>query len=345
MMNLHSDLSLDLLVEEVIESVYAGFSYQQLSGALGRDIAAKTSEFARANTMRRLGSLGPMETPDLRFFASRTTSPAVTVYLDIDPAVSWMFHAQPGAIRRVVMNLFGNALKYTSRGSILVSLTQDVVTDGKKSPRRGVTLSVSDSGKGIGADFLRSQLFTSFAQEDHLAAGVGLGLSLVKQIVTSMGGRIGIDSQVGRGTTVRVSLPLRRSRRGASDTATPAEADFAERVGRLKGLSVCVVGFGKDSGVSPNFIAAASPPNPRAAVERICRDWLLMDVVPTLETDGPSFYVCNEQSLGELPISNEQKSRPSPVIVVCRSASVAHEMATSFKSPVEGRIFEFISQP
>ncbi len=345
MMNLYSDISLDLLVEEVVESVYAGFSYQQLSGALGRSVAARTSEFARANTMRRLGSLGPMETPDLEFFTSRTPTSAVTVYLDIDPSVGWMFYAQPGAIRRVIMNLFGNALKYTTRGSILVSLTQDSVPEGRKSARRGVTLSISDSGKGIGADFLRTQLFTSFAQEDHLAAGVGLGLSLVKQIVTSMGGRIGVDSQVGRGTTVRAFLPLRHSRRGAADTATPAEADFRERVGRLKGLSVCIVGFDKDGSVSPNFIAATSSPNPKTAVERACRDWLLMDVVPTSETESPSFYICSELGVGELPIPTKQKSRPSPVIVVCRSASVAHELATSYQSPVEGRIYEFISQP
>ena len=345
MMNLYSDVSLDLLVEEVIESVYAGFSYQQLSGALGRNIAAKTSEFSQANTMRRLGSLGPMESPDLKFFSSRNTPAAVTVYFDIDPSVSWMFHAQPGAIRRVVMNLFGNALKYTSRGSILISLAQDFVAEGRKSPRRGVMLSISDSGKGIGVDFLRNQLFTSFAQEDHLATGVGLGLSLVKQIVTAMGGRIGVESQVGRGTTVRVFLPLRRSRAGASDAATPAEADFHERVGRLKGLSVCIVGFNQDESVSPNFVATSSPPSPRAAVEKSCRDWLLMDVVPISETDSPSFYICSELSVGEVPVPSEQKSRPAPVIVVCRSASVAHELATSYKSPVEGRIFEFISQP
>ncbi len=79
------------------------------------------------------------------------------------------------------MNLFGNALKYTSRGFIIVSLSQAA------SPREQaevgvecVTLSTADSGKGIGEEYLKGQLFAPFTQEDHLASGVGLGLSLVE---------------------------------------------------------------------------------------------------------------------------------------------------------------------
>ncbi len=67
-------------------------------------------------------------------------------------------------------------------------------------PRACVTLTITDTGKGISSDFIRSKLFTPFAQENSLSSGTGLGLSIVRSIVALLEGEIAIKSELGRGT-------------------------------------------------------------------------------------------------------------------------------------------------
>ncbi|KAH8892447.1 hypothetical protein GQ53DRAFT_822666 [Thozetella sp. PMI_491] len=346
MTNLYSDVSLDVLVEEVVESVYAGFSYQQISGSLVRNFAPNTPEISRTDTLRRFGSIGPMDNPDDVPLLLRTTSTPVAVYLNIDPSFRWMFYAQPGAIRRVIMNLFGNALKYTTRGFIIVSLTQDPVPENRKNGRRTVTLSIYDSGKGISEDYLKNQLFTPFAQEDHLASGVGLGLSLVKQITNTLGGKITMESQVRRGTIVRVSLPLRRSRKEAQETRTPLEADFAENVEVLKGQAVSVIGFSQDNSADNPLASSMSQSGPRATIEGICRDWLKMEVISEEEHTLPTFYICTEDTMDQVSLpADTAPGHVAHVVVVCHNASAAHELARTRATSTAAQIYEFISQP
>jgi CheY-like chemotaxis protein len=111
------------------------------------------------------------------------------------------------------MNIFGNAMKYTEEG--LVSLRLEAVSHSEgRSRRQGledmVTLTVSDTGRGISEEFLRSKLYTPFAQEDSLAVGTGLGLSIVRSLVKALNGHIRVRSRPGEGTIVRVTLPLAR---------------------------------------------------------------------------------------------------------------------------------------
>jgi two-component system, OmpR family, phosphate regulon sensor histidine kinase PhoR len=102
---------------------------------------------------------------------------------------------------QVVDNLLSNAIKYTTAGSVHVSLT---VGD-------RVQIEVRDTGIGIDA-MDREHLFTRFYRarhaQDHSIEGVGLGLSIIKSIVESHGGRVEVDSRVGRGSTFQVRLPL-----------------------------------------------------------------------------------------------------------------------------------------
>jgi signal transduction histidine kinase len=133
----------------------------------------------------------------------------VAVILDVD-LQNYHFTTQPGALRRLIMNLLGNALKYTSHGYVWIKLDATDMEDlpqstgtqesGDSVPRSSVVLTVTDTGKGISADFLRSKLFMPFAQENSLSSGTGLGLSIVRKIVSLLEGGITIDSEVGRGT-------------------------------------------------------------------------------------------------------------------------------------------------
>ncbi|KAJ0417495.1 hypothetical protein BJY00DRAFT_315790 [Aspergillus carlsbadensis] len=138
------------------------------------------------------------------------SSACVDISLDIDKH-DWIFALEPGALRRIVMNVFGNALKYTSQGSTRVKL--EIQPKSKIASRDGfdtVLLTVSDTGRGISNNYLRHHLFTPFMQENPLSPGTGLGLSLVNSIVRSLKGTIKIKSQVETGTVVKIAIPLMR---------------------------------------------------------------------------------------------------------------------------------------
>jgi signal transduction histidine kinase len=110
----------------------------------------------------------------------------------------------PDELARVIDNLVDNAIKYSSAGShveVSVSTTTDEVV-----------VQVCDTGMGI-SDFDRSQLFSAFHRSTNPDAlsvpGTGLGLAISRRIVTSHGGRIEVDSEIGKGSTFRLVLPLR----------------------------------------------------------------------------------------------------------------------------------------
>ncbi|KAG9980005.1 hypothetical protein KCU98_g8425, partial [Aureobasidium melanogenum] len=131
----------------------------------------------------------------------------VTVITDIDPsALSLSCVIAVGAWKRLCINLINNALKYTERGYIVTSLKLIPPNDRQKRSR--VRLTITDSGKGISKEFMTSQLFRAFAQEDDLSEGTGLGMSMVAKIVKTLGGHIDVQSKKDVGTTVSVTMPL-----------------------------------------------------------------------------------------------------------------------------------------
>ena len=91
-----------------------------------------------------------------------------------------------GALRRIIMNIFGTAQKYTEKGFIRVTLrTEDRIralsngVRGLTPGKSAITLIVQDTGRGISGEYLQHRLYTPFAQDDTFASGVGLGLSIV----------------------------------------------------------------------------------------------------------------------------------------------------------------------
>lgn len=104
------------------------------------------------------------------------------------------------------MNLLGNSIKWTTTGFVEVSLSQSKSQPDSQSLL--THLSVTDTGTGIASEFLQHKLFSAFTQEDHLNEGVGLGLSIVRLLVTSLGGNITVKSEPGIGTQVDVYIPV-----------------------------------------------------------------------------------------------------------------------------------------
>ncbi|KAJ5995695.1 hypothetical protein N7481_002672 [Penicillium waksmanii] len=210
-MDLLISTNVAILTEEVVDSVCLGHSNIQTSKTTTNHPIgeSQTASFTSSTSSTKNSQVG--------------TTSGVEVFVNISDN-DWIYNVQPGSMRRLIMNIFGNSLKYTKKGQISVSIQ---ATDNSKgrSRRQGledvVTLTVSDTGKGISNEFLQTRLYTPFAQEDTLSVGTGLGLSIVREIVRTLNGNIRIKSRVGEGTTVKVTIPLERPVGGKSRSSTP----------------------------------------------------------------------------------------------------------------------------
>jgi signal transduction histidine kinase/CheY-like chemotaxis protein len=116
----------------------------------------------------------------------------------IDPSIPVSMRGDPARLRQIILNLVGNALKFTAKGSITVDASA------KDGPDGGLlTIGVADTGIGI-PETARAQLFEKFIQADSSIArrygGTGLGLAICKQLAVLMGGQIGVDSTPGEGS-------------------------------------------------------------------------------------------------------------------------------------------------
>jgi signal transduction histidine kinase len=109
-----------------------------------------------------------------------------------------------GKLRQILINLVGNAIKFTNQGEVCVRITTDPAT------HRPVSIAVIDTGIGIPHERQR-KVFDPFEQGDSSTrrkfGGTGLGLSIVKTFAGLIGGRVSVESEVGRGSSFTLTLP------------------------------------------------------------------------------------------------------------------------------------------
>ncbi len=128
----------------------------------------------------------------------------------IDPSVPQRVCGDPGRIRQVLVNLVGNAVKFTDEGEVVVN----VRTVARDEDEIVVKYAVKDTGEGIPPDRMDA-LFKSFSQVDPSSTrrhgGTGLGLAISKELVTLMGGNVGVDSAVNEGSLFWFTVRFRRT--------------------------------------------------------------------------------------------------------------------------------------
>ncbi|KAF5602894.1 hexose transporter [Fusarium subglutinans] len=327
MMSLAAHVRLDRLAEDVIESVFAGFVFQRLSIAQVKARREPANDDVRSKDFLD----GVRAEEDLYSKTAKSNNDDVWVFLIIDPDSDWNFYTQPGAVRRIIMNIFGNSLKFTQQGRIKISLKQRSNEASSRNRNHFITITISDTGTGIGQEFLENDMFKPFVQEDPLKPGTGLGLSLVKQIISQLHGRIHVESQSGTGTTITVTLPLARPENLQVDD----DEAFKQQVSKLQGLRVRLL--------SKAFEDSTATDDNYTLLESICHDWLLMQVIAISEIKAlaPDLVLLHEEEL-EL-IHSCGISAGTPCVVICRNAVIAYQRFHS--SWIEGLPIEYVAQP
>jgi signal transduction histidine kinase/DNA-binding response OmpR family regulator len=148
------------------------------------------------------------------------------VHADVPTAL----RGDPGRLRQILVNLLGNAVKFTEHGEVMMQVSRQEDTP----EAVGVRVSVTDTGPGISPDG-QERLFKAFSQVDTSATrqhgGTGLGLAICKKLVELMGGHIGTESALGEGSTFWFTVRL----------AKQAEFEAAPVQAKLQGRRVCIV--------------------------------------------------------------------------------------------------------
>lgn len=159
-----------------------------------------------------------------RMFTLQANQRGLDLQFQVDPSLPRLLVGDTGRLRQVLINLVGNAIKFTPQGSVRVEA--EVVPEGGPDPdgRRTLVFAVKDTGVGIPAE-MQDAVFHSFVQVDgslrRQHGGAGLGLSICSKLVEMMGGAITLESTPQTGSTFRFSVRMRLSE-SAVGTVQPA---------------------------------------------------------------------------------------------------------------------------
>lgn len=170
----------------------------------------------------------------VNLLATSAHAKGIEIGLLIEPHVTTLVRGDITRLRQILVNLVGNAIKFTEQGQVTIY----VICQAETPELNVLRFIVQDTGIGIAPDVL-DKLFQPFTQADTSTTrkygGTGLGLAICKQLVELMGGTIGVESEVGRGSRFWFSLPLGKS----SETTENAQSDPVYHT--LQGLRLLIV--------------------------------------------------------------------------------------------------------
>lgn len=155
--------------------------------------------------------MGQLVQEVLEGFSESARNKELNLTAELSEALNKEYEGDPVRVRQILTNLIGNAIKFTAQGEIVLRIT---VTDGGVD-RVGLCLKVQDTGIGIESS-VQAKLFAPFTQADGSTTrkygGTGLGLAIVKQLADMMGGTVGVESVLGRGSTFWCTIQLKQFR-------------------------------------------------------------------------------------------------------------------------------------
>ncbi|MCC0025957.1 MAG: response regulator [Zhengella sp.] len=145
----------------------------------------------------------------VELLASRAYAKGIAIAAHVDPRVPETLVTDPGKLRQVLLNLAGNAVKFTETGGVRLSVTMAAGACGP-----AVSIAIGDTGPGLKPED-RERIFEDFEQADGTSTrrhgGAGLGLAISRRLINAMGGAIGVESEPGKGSVFTVSLPCAAS--------------------------------------------------------------------------------------------------------------------------------------
>jgi two-component system, sensor histidine kinase and response regulator len=258
---------------------------------------------------------------------------------EVPPHMPDSFVGDPGRLRQVLVNLVGNAIKFTDRGQVSVSVEQVAEREDDSVLR----FSVSDTGIGISPE-KQEKIFAAFEQADASTTrrygGTGLGLSLSRRLVQMMGGEVWVESELYKGSTFHFTVRFEYQRL-ARKIAVSKEAAM------LKGVNVLVV---DDNATN------------RRILDRTLRHWGMR---PTLTESGWAALAAFEQAVQDqkpFPLMitdcmmpemdgfelieriNAMPAMPAPAIIMCTSAGERGDAARCISLTISGYLTKPIKQ-
>ncbi len=190
-----------------------------------------------------------------RMLAPQAAAKGLDFQVHINPKTPFLCHGDAQHLRQVLINLVGNAIKFTPLGGIEIRVVPVSEQEGTVT----ACFEVVDSGIGIPPE-ARDRVFESFTQADETTTrsfgGTGLGTTIARQLVERMGGRIGFDSEPGRGTTFWFELTL--GKQPAAEGAPQAASLEGSRVLLLAVEPRELVAVLRDWGIWPEVVSRSS---------------------------------------------------------------------------------------
>lgn len=173
-------------------------------------------------------------------------NPEVRLISDTDDDIPDVLNGDPYILTQIINNLLGNSLKFTDKGHVSISArlyieeneSEGAGTTGPEADELTVIFEIEDTGSGISDDKMQ-RLYERFTQGDNVAgkiSGSGLGLSITRKLIDQLGGRIEVESEVGKGTLFRVILPYSQAVHIPVDEH--AETDIPEEHYSLEGFRI-----------------------------------------------------------------------------------------------------------
>ncbi|MGN7611780.1 PAS domain S-box protein [Magnetococcales bacterium HHB-1] len=281
------------------------------------------------------------ETIDL--FSYSALEKGIQLFYQIEPSVPQWVMGDPTRLRQILLNLISNAIKFTQKGHVDVSVASD--------PHNMISFTIADTGSGIPKEKLEV-IFKPFTQADSSTTrkfgGTGLGLTICRRLVEMMHGKIQLKSQVGYGSTFTVSLPLTLSNRAEKEqkrhklSQLNSKTRATDPFDALQKLKILLVDDSEDNRLLVQaFLKKIEPQlvmveNGQQAIDQFKKnefDLVLMDIqMPVM--DG--YEATRQIRLWE----KLKKAKPTPVI-----ALTAHAMAEESKQIIAAGCDYHLTKP